>query len=444
MTPLGTSPTVADVPPYRGRVRATVTILVDSFLLLPIGLLVALVWANTAGVSYFRFAHALRFIVNDIGMVFFVGLVTEEALEAVMPGGALHRWRRTLMPIVAAVGSVLGATAIYVLYLRERSEFMLLEGWPVAAAQDVALAYFIAKAIFLERRGPVGFLLVMAIVSDAIAIAGVAFWYPTNPETLPVAVGLMAMAILLAAALRSARVDTVWLYLVTSGTLSWIACYWSGIQPALALVPVVPFLPHRSRHVGLSAEAQRATPRRFQHIFKYTVQVVLLFYGLVNGGVVIGGEMPGAWAVLLAALLGRPAGILASIAVGMAAGLRLPVRLHWRELIVVSLAASAGFTFALFFAASVIPAGPLLNELKLGALSTAVSAVLAIAAARLLHVGRFAREPRRSSRRGRQVTLQPRATRCCCRAASPTGLQSAPSTPCNVILARRTDERPRI
>ena len=400
MTPHGTSPTVVDVPQHRGPVRATVTVLVDSFLLLPIGVLVALVWANTAGVSYFRFAHALRFIVNDIGMVFFVGLVTEEALEAVMPGGALHRWRRTLVPIVAAVGSVLGATAIYVLYLRERSEFMLLEGWPVAAAQDVALAYFIAKAIFLERRGPVGFLLVMAIVSDAIAIASIAFWYPTNPETLPVAVGLMAMAILLAAALRAARVDRVWLYLVTSGTLSWIACYWSGIQPALALVPVVPFLPHRSRRVGLSAEAQRATPRRFEHIFKYTVQVVLLFYGLVNGGVVIDGEMPGAWAVLLAALVGRPAGILASIGLAMAAGLRLPLRLHWRELIVMSLAASAGFTFALFFAASVIPAGPLLNELKLGALSTAVSAVLAFAAARVLHVGRFARKPRRWSDSG--------------------------------------------
>jgi Na+/H+ antiporter NhaA len=62
--------------------------------------------------------------------------------------------------------------------------------------------------------------------------------------------------------------------------------------------------------------------------------------------------------VLLAALVGRPAGILAAIALGMGAGLRLPVRLHWRELIVISLAASTGFTFALFFAASVIPAGP--------------------------------------------------------------------------------------
>lgn len=389
MTRQAASLSVADAPTRRGPARAAVTILVDSFLLLPIGVLVALVWANTAGVSYFRFAHALRFIVNDIGMAFFVGLVTEEAWEAVMPGGALHRWRRTLLPIAAAVGSVLGATAIYVLYLRERSEFMLLEGWPVAAAQDVALGYFIAKAIFRERRGPVDFLIIMAIVSNAIAIVSIALWYPTDPDTLPVAAGLMGMAILVAATLRAARVDQVWLYVVTSGTLSWIACYWIGIQPALALVPVVPFLPHRSRHVGVSAEAQRATPRRFEHIFKYTVQVVLLFYGLVNGGVVIGGEMPGAWAVLLAALVGRPAGTLASIGLAMAAGLRLPVRLHWRELIVVSLAASAGFTFALFFAAAVIPAGPLLNELKLGALATAASALLALAAARLLHVGRF-------------------------------------------------------
>jgi NhaA family Na+:H+ antiporter len=394
MTSRGTSPTGADKARRGNPLRPTVNLLVDSFVLLPIGLVAALVWANTAGVSYFRFAHALRFLVNDVGMAFFVGLVTEEALEAVMPGGALHRWRRTLLPIVAAVGSVLGGTAIYVFYLREHSEFMLLEAWPVAAAQDVALAYFIAKAIFPDRRGPAGFLLVMAIVSDALAIISIAVWYPSDAERSLVALGLMGVAIVVAAVLRKAHVDRIWLYLATSGTLSWLACYWSGIQPALALVPVVPFLPHRSRHVGLSAEAQRATPRRFEHIFRYGVQVVLLLYGLVNGGVVIGGEMPGAWAVLLAALIGRPAGVLASVTLAMAAGLRLPFRLRWRELIVVSLAASAGFTFALFFAASVIPAGPLLNELKLGALSTAASTVLAFAAARLLHVGRFAHEPR--------------------------------------------------
>ena len=216
----------------------------------------------------------------------------------------------------------------------------------------------------------------------------IAIGYPAA-DGHPAALVLMAAAVLLAARLRSVRVDRIWLYLVTSGTLSWLACYWGGIPPALALVPIVPFLPHRPRSLDLFAEAPPTAPSRFEHVFRYPVHVVLFFFGLVNGGVVLAGEMPGAWAVLTAALIGRPIGILASVALAMAAGLRLPAHLRWRELIVVSLAASAGFTFALFFATSVMPPGPLLGELKLGALATAVGAVVALAAARLLHVGRF-------------------------------------------------------
>jgi NhaA family Na+:H+ antiporter len=377
---------------HRGTAATAFAFVVDHFLLLPIGVLIALAWANTAGESYFRFAHALRFSVNDIGMVFFVGLVTEEVLEAVMPGGALYRWRRTLLPVVAALGGVLGATAVYLLYLQSHSEFMLLDGWPVAAALDVAFAYFIAKAIFPRRQGPIAFLLLIAVLSDAFGVVSIAIWFPA-PDGYPAALGLMAVAVLVTAWLRSARIDRIWLYLVTSGALSWLACYWGGIPPALALVPIVPFLPHRPRGLDLFVEAPSPAPRRFEHVFRYPVQVVLLVYGLVNGGVVLAGETPGAWAVLTAALIGRPIGILASVALAMAAGLRLPAHLRWRELIVVSLAASAGFTFALFFATAVMPPGPLLGELKLGALSTAAGALVALAAARVLHVGRFTPKP---------------------------------------------------
>jgi Na+:H+ antiporter, NhaA family len=381
-----------DVAPVERSGVPTLTFMADHFLLLPIGVLVGLVWANTAGESYFRLAHALRFSVNDIGMALFVGVIAEEMLEAVMPGGALYRWRRTLLPVVAAVGGVLGSTAAYRWYLQSTYEFMLLDGWPVAAALDVAFAYFIAKVIFPRRRGPVAFLLIVAIVSNTLGMVSIAVGFPAA-DGYPVALVLLAAAVLLAAWLRSARIDRIWLYLVTSGTLSWLACYWGGIPPALALVPIVPFLPHRPRSLDLFAEASPTAPRRFEHVFRYPVQVVLLFFGLVNGGVVLAGEMPGAWAVLTAALIGRPIGILVSVALAIAAGLRLPAYLRWRELIVVSLAASAGFTFALFFASSVMPPGPLLGELKLGALATAVGALVALAAARLLHVGRFTSKP---------------------------------------------------
>jgi NhaA family Na+:H+ antiporter len=237
-------------------------------------------------------------------------------------------------------------------------------------------------------------LLVVAAASDALAIATIAIVHPMSRDALPTAAALMALAVMWAALLHMAHVRRIWIYLATSGVLSWVAFYSAGMQPALALVPIVPFLPHRSRHTGLSRAAQRAKPRRFERIFRYPVQVVLGLYGLVNGGVALGGEMPGAWAVFVSALIGRPAGMLLAIGVAVAAGLHLPARLRWREVLVVCLAASAGFTFALFVAAAVIPAGPLANQLKLGALSTGASGLVAIAVARLLHVGRFERPHR--------------------------------------------------
>ena len=366
-----------------------VNYIVERFLLLPIGILAGLTWANTLGESYFRATIPLRFPVNEIGMALFVGLVTEEVFEAVMRGGALYHWRRTLLPIVAAAGGVLGATTAYVFYVRSQYEFMLLHGWPVAAGMDVVVAYFIAKALFPRRRGPVAFLILLAIASNALAILSVAAWYPIA-GAYSAGLALMAAAVLLAWCLHAVRIDRIWVYVLTSGTLSWLACYWAGIQPALALVPIIPFLPHRPRDLNLFEAPRPSEPRRFEHVFRYPVQIVLFFFGLVNGGVVLTGEMPGAWAVLAAALIGRPLGILGAVALGRLAGLRVPAHLHWTDLIVVSFAASAGFTFALFFATSIMPPGPLLNELKLGALSTVTGALVAFAVARFLHVGRFA------------------------------------------------------
>ena len=75
----------------------------------------------------------------------------------------------------------------------------------------------------------------------------------------------------------------------------------------------------------------------------------------------------------------------------MAAGLRLPRGLGWRELIVVALATSSGFTFALFFARGLLPIGAVLQQVTLGALATVAGAIVAFGTARLLRVGRLAR-----------------------------------------------------
>ena len=93
----------------------------NRFLLLPLGAVIALVWANTEPESYFRFSHALAFPVNEIAMAFFLALIAQELFEALMPGGALAAWRHRALPMVAALGGLIGSVITFALYVRLRA-----------------------------------------------------------------------------------------------------------------------------------------------------------------------------------------------------------------------------------------------------------------------------------------------------------------------------------
>jgi NhaA family Na+:H+ antiporter len=379
--------------PVRGRwpdARAIRQLVIDRSFLLPLGAAIALVWANTASESYFRFAHALAFPVNEIGMSLFLGLVAQEAFEAMMPGGVLHTWRRWGMAIAAAVGGLLGTVFVYLAYVYLSHEQVLAQAWPIACAVDIAAGYYLLK-IVAPRSSMIPFLLVLAMAVDAVGLAVLALWTPFGERHLAGAVGLI-LAVGLAAIMRRRKVTAFGPYLAICGTASWLAFFWAGVHPALALVPIVPFLPHRARRLDVFADPPDDGPvHHAEHEWTEVVQVVLFLFGLVNAGVLLTGHDTGTWAILTAALVGRPLGILAAVGLALSAGLHLPRRLGWRELIVVACATSSGFTFALFFASGVLPVGAVLQQIKLGALATAAGALLVVAAARLLRVGRFAR-----------------------------------------------------
>lgn len=364
---------------------------IEHFLLLPIGGLIAFVWANTRPESYFTLAHTFSFAVNEIGMALFFALIMQEIVEEVMPGGALHTWRRWTLPMVAAIGGTFGAAVVYLAYVSLQYEAVLSPGWPAAAAIDLAFAYFIVRAIFGRRHAAISFLLLMAITVDLLGMVVIASRHPFV-EIRPGGTALMVAAIGVAYALRRWKVRTFWPYLAVCGPLSWWALYLDGLHPAFALVPIVPFLPHAPRNLDLFADAPHGphdSPRHFEHVWNYPVQAVLFLFGLVNAGVVISGYGTGTWALLSAAVVGKPIGMLAAVALAVALGLHMPVRLHWRDLAVVALATSGGFTFGLFFATAVFPVGPILAELKMGAVATGVGVPLAVGAAWLLRAGRF-------------------------------------------------------
>src|SRR5206468_3420482 len=270
--------------------------------------------------SYFTFAHSWSLAVNDLGMTLFFALVTQEIVEATMPGGALGTWRRAMLPIIAALGGLLGSVLLYLGYLRYVDEVMLSQAWPCAGAVDLLFSYFLAKVIFRRGAG-VAFTLLLAVASDIVVLAFVVR-SPFAPVYLAGAM-LIALALSLAFLFRRAHLRTFWPYLLICGPICWWGFVWAGLQPALALMPIVPFVPHSPRNLDLFADTPQSVHTgvtHLEHTLQYPVQVVLFLFALVNSGVVFTYFEPGTWALPLAALVGRPIGVMVAVSAALAGG----------------------------------------------------------------------------------------------------------------------------
>ena len=366
----------------------TIRFLMDRFLFVPLGAVVALVWANLDGESYFQFAHAIAFPVNEVGMALFLALIAQEAYEAAIPGGALHTWKHWTVPVIAAAGGMAGAALSYLGYVYWSQEEMLRVAWPIGGAVDLAAGYYTLKLIF-RRSSVIPFLLVLGIATNLIGLAIMAGWPAITAAHVWGAV-LLAAGLGTAAFLRRRHVRAFWPYFALSGTTAWFGFYVAGVHPALALVPIVPFMPHEPRGLNLLADPpDDDAVHHAEHAWNGIAQVAVFLFALVNAGVLLNGYDTGTWAVLTAALVGRPMGILAAVALAQTAGLRVPRGVTWQHLVVIALAASSGFTMALFFASGLLPPGGVLQQVKYGALLTVVALPATFLVAWQLGMGRF-------------------------------------------------------
>jgi NhaA family Na+:H+ antiporter len=356
--------------------------IIDNSLLLVAGTAIALIWANVSHDSYERAHGPLHFIVNDVGMVFFFALAMKEISEAMLPGGPLASPREAAVPLLAAAGGMAAPACLYALQVSLEGRPELMSGWAIPCATDIAFSYMAARLVFPRSHPAIPFLLLLAIADDALGLILLALFYPSGPLSLFNFAALMIPAIGLALALRRLRVLNFWPYAVGAGGLSWLAMYFGGVHPALALVPVVPFMPHAKRDFGLydpREEHLTDTMNRFEHWWKVPVQIILFFFGLVNAGVMFSAVGSGTWIVLLSLLAGKPIGILSFTYLSVKAGLRAPGGLTYLHTAVVGVTAGIGFTVALFFATAAFPGGgAALDEAKMGALMSFVAAPLAV------------------------------------------------------------------
>ena len=166
--------------------------------------------------------------------------------EATLPGGPLASPRQALSPLAAAVGGMVAPAAIYLALTSTVGPAELSRGWAIPCATDIAFSAMIARVIFPSGHPAIPFLLLLAIADDALGLMILAVFYPSGPLSVAALAILMTAAVLAALWLKRRGVRSFWPYVIGPGSLSWAALYFGGFHPALALVPIVPFMPHSS------------------------------------------------------------------------------------------------------------------------------------------------------------------------------------------------------
>jgi NhaA family Na+:H+ antiporter len=308
-----------------------------------------------------------------------------------LPGGSLASRREAAVPLIAAVAGMAVPASAFAMQAALFDRPDIVRGWAVPCATDIAFSYMAARFVFPREHPAIPFLLLLAIADDALGLILLAVVYPTGPLSLMPLVGLMIPAVMIGWWLKQQRVQNFWPYVLVPGGLSWAALYLSRIHPALALVPIVPLMPHAARDLGIFDAREDSlldTMNRFESWWKTPVQVILFFFGLTNAGVQFSSIGTPTWIVVTSLVIGKPLGILASVRLASSLGLSLTGTLTARDTLVVGTVAGIGFTVALFFATAAFPPGPLLDEIKMGALLSFVAAPVAIALGASLRSGR--------------------------------------------------------
>ncbi len=363
------------------------------------GVVVALVWVNVDPESYRHFDHArllgplsFHFLVNDLFMVLFFGIAAAEITQSCLPGGDLHPLRKAVNPLLATVGGVVGPVVVYLALNTALGDPSLGRGWGIPTATDIALAWLVAALVFGRRHPAISFLLLLAIVDDAVGLVIIALFYPdpTQPAA-PLWLLLTVAGMGLSYLLRRRQTAGYWPYLLLGGGLCWAGLFKAHLHPALALVFVIPFLPHPPRealHLFEEDPRDRSTLARFEHEWKVLVDFGLFAFGLANAGVELTAVGDATWLVLASLAGGKTIGILVMGMVGKRMGYPLPARVGGKELFLVGLIAGIGLTVALFVAGEAFTDPVIQGAAKMGALLSAGCGIAAVVLGRVLGVKR--------------------------------------------------------
>ncbi len=216
----------------------------------------------------------------------------------------------------------------------------------------------------------------------------------------------MATGMAVAFGFRRLRIASWMPYILVGGALSWVGLVKAGLEPALALVVIVPFLPgpihHRepfhapeawSGSPGASPAHDQNPLDLFERHVKGPVDFGLFFFTFANAGVAFSSINGVTWTVLLSLITGKALGISLFSLGGARLGFPLPAGMAAKHVFVTGLVSAIGLTVALFVAGKAFDGPPFQDPAKLGVVLGAGIALLAFASGRLLNLREMSGPP---------------------------------------------------
>lgn len=416
--------------------------LLDNSLLLVLGAVLGLVWANINHGSYEWLLHLhldamnntifgtqqfnadgtplldaagnvvkhfdLHYLINDLLMAFFFMSAGKEVFEATLPGGALHEPKKAATPLIATAGGVLGPIVVFCLvgmclgpmfgfhWAQEvaHDAHALQPGWAIPTATDIAFSAMIARVIFGGRHPAVPFLLLLAIADDAVGLVIIAIFYGQGDlQPLWLLGSAVAMAVGYFLFNKKLNIQSPLPYFLLM-LVSWACFGFAGIHTSLGFIPIVVCMPHAAEDDGVHSEDERSktdTLNRLASACYIPTELILGLFGFVSAGVVISSAGFPTVLVMASLMIGKTIGIF--LFGGFSAKILrfgLPGDMNYRDLLTLGATAGIGFTVALFVAGVAYLPGPTQDAAKLGALLSLCSSILAYILAKMLGVKRRA------------------------------------------------------
>ncbi|MBC2437979.1 Na(+)/H(+) antiporter NhaA [Clostridium saccharobutylicum] len=301
----------------------------------------------TIGYKQFSLSMSVLHWIND-GLMAIFFLVVGMEIKREMVIGELKSFKRTILPISAAVGGMIVPAIIYSLFNYGK---VTITGWGIPMATDIAFALGILSLVGKKApKGIVVFLTALAIVDDLGAIIVIAIFYTNQIIWSAFFSGLFILFILILANRFNVRYKSVYIIL---GIILWICLLKSGIHSTIAGVLLGMTLP-----IGKNAnEFNKSILSRFEHVLSpWSSFLIMPIFALANAGIEIDINSfsttifsPVSLGIIFGLFIGKQIGIfgISYILVKFKIA-KLPAKVTKKHLYGASVLGGIGFTMSIF------------------------------------------------------------------------------------------------